>query len=276
MSRYVIREEDDGSDFAVGMFVFMILSSIVAVILSIFGAFIVVGVVWGTLASIRNYIGAVSDNGSILGETVADAWRRNVESMQFFFDAARDYTHLMPYFVKPFLVMSGVGVIIVGTVLIPFWIVLHLIGMVFVFPFRKTAGNAFSEYSSHEKRPVALPPAQGTEENLPSDTDSALENGSTEPGNPDFIETLCVRAETVLSSAKTGAAKAVAAEVFDAVINSGRTGCSGLGAVEAKISANFSVFSDAVYYQNDMLAKSVGKNLLNLLTERNNIAKLNK
>lgn len=91
-----------------------------------------------------------------------------------------------------------------------------------------------------------------------------------------FIKTLTAKAETALSAAQSDEAKEIANKVFEAIRYSNKSSHGGLDEVEAKISANFSVFSDAVYSKDDAMVKSVGEKLLNLLTERNNIAKMNK
>lgn len=91
-----------------------------------------------------------------------------------------------------------------------------------------------------------------------------------------FIKTLTAKAETALSAAQSDEAKEIANKVFEAIRYSNKSSHGGLDEVEEKISANFSVFSDAVYSKDDAMAKSIGEKLLNLLTERNNIAKMNK
>ena len=274
MSRYVIREEDDSSDFAVGMLVFMFFASIIAIIVGIFGAFIAVGVVWGTLTSVRNYIVAVRHYGMNLGTTVSYAWQGNIASMKFFFDAAHDYDHIMPYFVKPFLIMAGVGVIIDGTVLLPAWIIFHVIGMLFVLPFKGSSSNApdtpqptVESQTSVETDSVADSTGALTVISHPTLSITQYDNG--------FMDKLAVRAETALSTAKTDESKEIAAKVFESVKSSEKS-CCGLDEIEAKISANFSVFSDAVYSKDDVVASAVGEKILSLLTERNNLVKLNR
>ena len=135
MTRYVIREEDDASDFAVAAVVISVLMTIIGFIVALFAAFLIVGIIWGVITSVRNYIVAVADNGRSIGETVSVTWKGNVDSMSSFFDKARDYDHIMPALVKPFLVMSGVGVIIVGTLCMPVCIVIHAIILLFSLPF---------------------------------------------------------------------------------------------------------------------------------------------
>ena len=89
-----------------------------------------------------------------------------------------------------------------------------------------------------------------------------------------FIKILTAKAETTLAAAKSDAGKEIAKKVFEAVRFSNKSTHGGLEEVESKISANFSVFSDAIYSNDDGSAKSIGEKLLNLLTERNNIAKM--
>jgi len=91
-----------------------------------------------------------------------------------------------------------------------------------------------------------------------------------------FIKTLTAKAETTLAAAKSDSGKEIAAKVFEAVRYSNKSSHGGLEEVEEKIKANFSVFSDAIYSNDDATARSIGEKLLNLLTERNNLAKLNK
>lgn len=136
MTRYVIREEDEGSDVMVGTFIITMIVSVISFIAAVFAAFIAVGTIWGTFTSIKNYINGVVANGSRLGETISEAWNGNVDSMQYFFDMARDYDHILPALVKPFLVMAGVGVIVVGTVLLPVWIIVHSVFLLLLLPFK--------------------------------------------------------------------------------------------------------------------------------------------
>lgn len=136
MTRYVVREEDEGSDVMVGTFLITMIVTVLSFIAAVFVAFVAVGTIWGTFTSIKNYISGVVSNGSRLGETISEAWNGNVDSMQYFFDTARDYNHLLPALVKPFLVMAGVGVILVGTVLLPVWIIVHSVLLILILPFK--------------------------------------------------------------------------------------------------------------------------------------------
>lgn len=136
MSRYVIREEDDSSDVMIGTFIITMIITVISFIAAVLVAFIAVGTIWGTFTSIKNYISGVVDYGSQLGKTISGTWYENIDSMQYFFDAARDYDHILPGLVKPFLVMSGVGVIVVGTVLLPVWIIVHSLFLLLSLPFK--------------------------------------------------------------------------------------------------------------------------------------------
>ena len=103
----------------------------------------------------------------------------------------------------------------------------------------------------------------------------AVDNiGKKVAAETNFIKTLTVKAETALSAAKSDEAKEIAEKVFEAVRYSNKSSHGGLEEVESRISANFTVFSDAIYSKDDATAKSIGEKLLNLLTERNNIAKM--
>ena len=136
MTRYVIREEDESSDVMVGTFIITMIVTVISFIAVVVFAFIAVGVVWGTFTSIKNYISGVVAEGSHLGKTISEAWNGNVDSMQYFFDTARDYNHILSTLVKPFLVMAGVGVILVGTVLLPVWIIIHTVFLLLLLPFK--------------------------------------------------------------------------------------------------------------------------------------------
>ena len=109
-----------------------------------------------------------------------------------------------------------------------------------------------------------------------SAADAVSDIGKKVAVETNFIKTLTAKAETALSVAQSDETKEIANKVFEAIRYSNKSSHGGLEEVEAKISANFSVFSDAVYSKDDAMAKSVGEKLLNLLTERNNLAKLNK
>ena len=138
MTKYTIYEEDDtstGLDLVFFSFILSILMTILAVIVSIFGAFIAVGVVWGTFKSIFNYIKGAIETKAHLGHTIEFAWRANVLHMQYFFNLANCYDGILAAFVKTFLVMAGVGVISIGTILLPVWIVIHSVIQLIIFPF---------------------------------------------------------------------------------------------------------------------------------------------
>lgn len=136
MTKYVIREEDESSDVMVGTFIITMIVTVISFIAVVVFAFIAVGIVWGTFTNIKNYISGVVAEGSHLGKTISEAWNGNIESMQYFFDTARDYSHILSTLVKPFLVMAGVGVILVGTVLLPVWIIIHAVFLLLLLPFK--------------------------------------------------------------------------------------------------------------------------------------------
>ncbi|MBQ9638564.1 MAG: hypothetical protein IJV22_03285 [Bacteroidales bacterium] len=138
MSRWIIQEDDGTSDgfwMAMAMFFMSVVLAVVGSIIAIFAAFCLVGIIWGTFMSLKNYISGAVLYPTSMGKTISYAWFSNVEQMQWFFDSARDYTHILPALIKPFLVMAGVGVIFVGTVLFPAWIILHAALMILFLPF---------------------------------------------------------------------------------------------------------------------------------------------
>lgn len=136
MTRYVIREEDESSDVMVGSFIITMIVTVLFFVAVVITAFIAVGVIWGTFTSIKNYISGVVAEGSHLGKTISEAWNGNVDSMHYFFDMARDYNHFLSTLVKPFLFTAGVGVILVGTVLLPVWIIIHAVFLLLLLPFK--------------------------------------------------------------------------------------------------------------------------------------------
>lgn len=91
-----------------------------------------------------------------------------------------------------------------------------------------------------------------------------------------FIKEMTVKAEGILANAKSDNAKAAANKVYEAFRYSNKSSHGGLEEVEGKINANLSVFSDAISTGDDDMANSISENLLKLIAERNNIAKLNK
>lgn len=134
----------DAGSFAIVSFIITAIVTVLAAIAAVIGAFVAVGVIWGTSVSVVNYFKAVSTAPNSVGQAVASAWNANVEKMHDFFDKARDYNHILPKLVKIFLVMAGVGVVFVGTVLIPVWIIIHGLALLVMLPFkaRENSGTA--------------------------------------------------------------------------------------------------------------------------------------
>lgn len=92
----------------------------------------------------------------------------------------------------------------------------------------------------------------------------------------EFIKDMTVKAQNVVAKAKTDEGKEIAEKVYEAIRYSNKSSHGGLEEVESKISANFTVFSDAISSGDDALATSVGDQLIKLAEERDNLAKLNK
>ncbi|MCR5150989.1 MAG: hypothetical protein K6B52_07165 [Clostridiales bacterium] len=94
--------------------------------------------------------------------------------------------------------------------------------------------------------------------------------------NTAFIKEMTLNAENTLSKAKTDEAKEIAKKVYEALRYSNKSSHSGLDEIEGKIKAAFSEFSDAITSDDDEMAKSTGSSLLDLITERDKKAKLQK
>ena len=88
-----------------------------------------------------------------------------------------------------------------------------------------------------------------------------------------FIKNLTVDAENLVSSAKSDEAKAMATKVYEAIRYSNKSGHGGLDEVENKISANFTVFADAISSGDDETVKTIGGKLVELVEERDKLAK---
>ena len=88
-----------------------------------------------------------------------------------------------------------------------------------------------------------------------------------------FIKDLTVKAENLVSSAKNDEAEKTATKVYEAIRYSNKSSHGGLDEIENKISANFTVFSDAILSGDDDTVKSIGDKLVLLIEQRNNIAK---
>ena len=88
-----------------------------------------------------------------------------------------------------------------------------------------------------------------------------------------FIRQFTVQAEGLTARAKTDESKAMANSVYEAFRYADKASTPALNDVEAKIAANFTVFSDAVARGDDDMTRSVGDQLLTLLAERESLAK---
>lgn len=136
MKSYKVTVDDDDNGAGALLAVSFIISAIITIIgiiAGIFAAFTAVGIVWGTIKSIVNYCKGIANFGVLkIGSVVKFTWNANVEEMQLFFDKANYYDHILPVLVKTFLVASGVGLIIVGTITIPVWLLFHLMIALFV------------------------------------------------------------------------------------------------------------------------------------------------
>lgn len=132
--KFTIYEDEENSN-AVEILLLTIVVTIIGIIASIFAAFVIVGVLWGTFKSLYNYINAVVQTRGNVGPTITYAWNDNVDNMQYFFKLANDYDGILKILVRTFLVMAGVGIIFVGTILLPVYIALHLILWIIILPF---------------------------------------------------------------------------------------------------------------------------------------------
>lgn len=92
----------------------------------------------------------------------------------------------------------------------------------------------------------------------------------------EFVKEMSAKAQNIVARAKTDDGKAIANKVYDAIRYSNKSSHGGLAEVEGKISANITVFADAVSTGDDALAESVGDQLIRLTEERDNLAKINK
>lgn len=138
--KVTVYEEEENSN-AVEIFLLTIVATVIGIIASIFAAFIIVGVLWGTFKSLYNYINAVVQTQGDVGRTITYAWNDNVIDMQYFFNRANYYDGILKILVRTFLVMAGVGIIFVGTILLPVYIVLHLVIWIIILPFHLMFSN---------------------------------------------------------------------------------------------------------------------------------------
>ncbi|MCQ2337898.1 MAG: hypothetical protein MJ001_03100 [Paludibacteraceae bacterium] len=138
--KVTVYEEEENSN-AVEIFLLTIVATVIGIIASIFAAFIIVGVLWGTFKSLYNYVNAVVQSRGEVGRTITYAWNDNVIDMQYFFNRANYYDGILKILVRTFLVMAGVGIIFVGTILLPVYIVLHLVIWIIILPFHLMFSN---------------------------------------------------------------------------------------------------------------------------------------
>lgn len=134
MSRYRVTVDDDDDNDTGELvwlsFLITAIITIVGIIAAIFAAFMLVGLVWGTIKSIINYIKGVIDSGYFeLRPTIKYAWDANVNDMDLFFMDAQFYGGTMPALIKTFLFTCGIGTIVFGTVTLPVWMLLHICGL---------------------------------------------------------------------------------------------------------------------------------------------------
>lgn len=119
---------------------FVILASIVAMvigcIIAIFVAFIGVGILVGSILATVNYVKCFIANGLFEPKAVIKhSWDKNMQLMTYFFDKTKNYDHILPGLVKPFLCMSGVGVALFGTIVLFVFMILHLAVYIISIPF---------------------------------------------------------------------------------------------------------------------------------------------
>lgn len=128
------QERNNGGELAIFL-IFSFFFSILAAILVAIASFVAVGVFFGLFTSINNYIKGVRLFPLKIGKTIILAWNSNERKMRDFFDDAVKYDKNHDKhgrMVKTFYVMSGIGVIFVGTLLMPIWIIIHSIIVFFV------------------------------------------------------------------------------------------------------------------------------------------------
>ncbi len=94
--------------------------------------------------------------------------------------------------------------------------------------------------------------------------------------NTAFIKEMTLNAENLFSRAQTDEAKEIANKVYEAFRYSNKSSHGGLDNVEGRIIASFSDFSEAISSGDDEMAKTTGSRLIELISERDKLAKLNK
>lgn len=152
MATYIYKDHDDSSGEA---FFAIVILTIFAAIIYFFLAFIAVGVTFGTFTSISNYIKAVRYHPDKIGRSIAFTWNANVEKMEYFFDIAQ--SHKDSRLIKLFMAMSGMGVVTVGTILIPVWSSMHCVFWTLTLPFHKSHKDESGNELYGQQHQYALP-----------------------------------------------------------------------------------------------------------------------
>ncbi|MBR3621377.1 MAG: hypothetical protein IKN56_07680 [Clostridia bacterium] len=91
-----------------------------------------------------------------------------------------------------------------------------------------------------------------------------------------FIKEMTTAAENLKAKAKSAAAKETANNVYEAFRFSNKSSHGGLDEIESSIYSAFKNFTAAITSGDDEMAKSIGDNLVDLISERDKLAKLNK
>lgn len=142
--RTTVEEEDNGDG---GFAAFVLLSlffSILAAIVAVIVSFVAVGVLFGTFTSIKNYIKGVRCHSLNIGQTFVYTWNANEQRMRDFFDDAVKYDRNHDkhgILVKTFYITSGIGVILVGTLLLIVCAAIHSVLGFFVWIIKKMIGE---------------------------------------------------------------------------------------------------------------------------------------
>ena len=89
-----------------------------------------------------------------------------------------------------------------------------------------------------------------------------------------FVKAFTAEAENLISKAKSEEAKIITNKVFEAIRYSNKSSHGGLDDIESRISEGFSAFSNAISDGDDEMAESIGESLLELISERDKLAKL--
>ena len=130
MATYYYKDDDDSPGES---FLAIVILTIIAVIVYFFAAFLAVGVTYGTITSVVNYIKAAWNYPTRLGRAISFAWNANVKSMEYFFDMAQD--HKDSRLIKLFMAMSGIGVAVVGTIILATFLSIHAVFWTLTLPF---------------------------------------------------------------------------------------------------------------------------------------------